>query len=181
MKLINRSGVVCLVGLWCVVVAPVLGQTVEWPSYAADVAGTKYSPLEQINHQTVGDLEIAWRQPVIPEAIRDGSTVRGPVAAQNTPLMAGGLLYVSTGLGTVAALDPSTGDVVWNDDVPVFEGNDRNRRARQTRGVANWTDGEDARVLAARGPKLVALNAQTGERYPEFGTDGEVDLRDGLI
>ena len=180
MKLINRSGVICLVGLWCVVVAPVLGQTVEWPSYAADVAGTKYSPLEQINHQTVGDLEIAWRQPVIPEAIRDGSTVRGPVAAQNTPLMAGGLLYVSTGLGTVAALDPSTGDVVWNDDVPVFEGNDRDRRARQTRGVAYWTDGEDARVLAARGPKLVALNAQTGERYPEFGTDGEVDLRDGL-
>ncbi|HIC57953.1 MAG TPA: pyrroloquinoline quinone-dependent dehydrogenase, partial [Acidobacteria bacterium] len=153
----------------------------EWSSYASDVAGSKYLPLEQINQRTVSDLAIAWRQPVIPDAIRDGSTVRGPVAAQNTPLMAGGLLYVSTGLGTVAALDPSTGDVVWNDDVPVFSGNDSNRRARQTRGVAYWTDGEEARVLAARGPKLVALNARTGERVPDFGTDGEVDLRDGLI
>ena len=181
MKPPNRAGVIGVVGFWCLAIVPVLGQTVEWPSYAADVAGSKYSPLEQINQQTVGDLEIAWRQPVIPEAIRDGSTVRGPVAAQNTPLMAGGLLYVSTGLGTVAALEPSTGDVVWNDAVPVFAGTERNRRARQTRGVAYWTDGEDARVLAARGPKLVALNARTGERYPDFGTDGEVDLRDGLI
>ena len=107
MKPQNRAGVIGLVGFWCLAVVPVLGQTVEWPSYAADVAGSKYSPLEQINQQTVGDLEIAWRQPVIPEAIRDGSTVRGPVAAQNTPLMAGGLLYVSTGLGTVAALELS--------------------------------------------------------------------------
>ena len=181
MEFINKSGVIRLVMLWCAAVVPAYGQTVEWSSYASDVAGSKYLPLEQINQRTVSGLAITWRQPVIPDAIRDGSTVRGPVAAQNTPLMAGGLLYVSTGLGTVAALDPSTGDVVWNDDVPVFSGNDSNRRARQTRGVAYWTDGEDARVLAARGPKLVALNARTGERVPDFGTDGEVDLRDGLI
>ena len=170
-----------LVLLLCVTTSPVVAQSVEWPSYASDVSGSKYLSLDQINLQTVSDLEIAWRQPVIPDAIRDGSTIRGTVASQNTPLMAGGLLYVSTGLGTVAALDASTGEVVWNDAVPVYSGNERDRRVRQTRGVAYWTDGDDARVLAARGPKLVALNARTGERYADFGTNGEVDIRDDLV
>ena len=175
------SFVAYLVLLLCVIASPVVGQSVEWPSYASDVSGSKYSPLDQINPRTVNGLEIVWRQPVIPDAIRNGSTIRGTVASQNTPLMAGGLLYVSTGLGTVAALDASTGEVVWNDAVPVYSGNETDRRARQTRGVAYWTDGNDARVLAARGPKLVALNARTGERYADFGTDGEVDIRDDLV
>ena len=37
------------------------GQTVEWTAYAADHAGTKYLPLDQINAETVADLEIVWR------------------------------------------------------------------------------------------------------------------------
>ncbi len=150
-------------------------QTVEWPSYAADQAGTKYSALDQINAGNVGDVEIVWRQPVIPDAIRDGDTTRGPVGSQTTPLMAGGMLYFSTGLGTIAALEPTTGEVLWN------TGPSDGVRVRQTRGVAYWTDGEEARVIATLGPKLVSLDARTGERDPGFGESGEVDLRLGLI
>ena len=157
------------------VAAPAAAQTVEWPSYAADAAGTKYSPLDQINAETVGDVEIVWRQPVIPDAIRGGDTSRGPVGSQTTPLMAGGLLYFSTGLGTVAALEPTTGEVVWN------TGPGDGVRVRQTRGVAWWTDGEEARVVATLGPKLVSLDARTGERDAGFGAAGEVDLRLGLV
>ena len=164
----------------CLSPSPAESQTVEWPSYAHDVFGTKYSPLDQIDASNVDELEIVWRQPVIPDAIRDGDTSVGTSNSQNTPLMAGGLLYVSTGFGTVAALDPTTGDVVWNDDVPVFADAPQ-QRTRAPRGVAYWTDGDDARVIAARGPKLVALNAKTGERVAGFGDGGEVDLRDGLL
>ena len=156
-------------------------QTVEWSSYAADLAATKYSPLDQINKDTIARLEVVWRQPVIPDAVRNGNTIRGPAASQNTPLMVGGLLYVSTGLGTVAALDARTGDVVWNDASPVEAGEGTTERTRQTRGVAYWSDGEDARVIATRGSKLVALDATTGERCLDFGEGGEVDLRDGLL
>ena len=90
-------------------------QTVEWPNYAHDLAGTKYSPLDQIDASNFSNLEIVWRQLVIPDAIRTPDTSRGPNNSQNTPLMAGGLLYVSTGLGAVAALDPTTGALVWHD------------------------------------------------------------------
>ncbi|MYH29815.1 MAG: PQQ-binding-like beta-propeller repeat protein [Acidobacteria bacterium] len=155
--------------------APAAGQTVEWPSYAADQAGTKYSALDQINAENVSDVEIVWRQPVIPDAIRDGDATRGPVGSQTTPLMAGGMLYFSTGLGTIAALEPTTGEVLWN------TGPSDGVRVRQTRGIAWWTDGEEARVIATLGPKLVSLDARTGERDAGFGESGEVDLRLGLI
>ena len=180
----RASDVVALVGLVLATIGlpgAAAGQEVAWPAYAADAAVTKYSPLDQINRDTIADVEIVWRQPVIPEVTRQGNMTRGPLLSQNTPLMVGGLLYVSTGLGSVAALDATTGEVVWNDEPILEPGADAPVRTRQTRGVAYWTDGEDERVIATRGPMLVALNAKTGARYPDFGEVGEVDLRLGLM
>ena len=156
-------------------------QDVEWRSYGSDAAGSKYSPLDQINAETIGDLEIVWRQSVLPDAVRQGSDLTPPVASQNTPLMADGRLYISTALGTVAALDATTGEVLWFDTPPDRDG-EPFQRVRQTRGVAFWDDpqGDDARVLAVVGSYLVALNAETGERYPDFGDGGEVDLTTGF-
>ena len=50
-------------------------------------------------------------------------------------------------------------------------------RGTATRGVAYWTDGREERIIAVVGHTLVALNARTGARHRDFGTDGEVDLR----
>ena len=65
--------------------SPAAGQTVEWPSYAADQAGTKYSALDQINAENVSDVEIVWRQPVIPDAIRDGRRHARPASDRKLP------------------------------------------------------------------------------------------------
>ena len=157
-------------------------QDVEWRSYGSDAAGTKYSPLDQINRETIGDLQVVWRQSVLPEAMREGrDDFTPPVASQNTPLMADGRLYISSALGTVAALDATTGEVLWFDTPPDRDG-ESFTRVRQTRGVAYWDDPQtdDARVLAVVGSHLVALNAGTGERYPDFGDGGEVDLTQGF-
>jgi len=49
-----------------------------------------------------------------------------------------------------------------------------------TRSLAYWTDGKDERIIALVGGRnLVALNAKTGKRYPDFGDGGQVDLRKG--
>ena len=61
--------------------------------------------------------------------------------SQNTPLMAKGLLYIMTGLGVVAALDATTGEVVWFDAPPAPEG-EETERGFAARGVAYWADGE---------------------------------------
>ena len=159
---------------------PAYAQQVEWRSYGSDAAGTKYTPLDQINKDTVGDLEIAWRQSVLPDPIRGDREITASVASQNTPLMADGRLYISSGLGTVAALDARTGEVLWHDEPPGRDG-EPFQRVRQTRGVAYWEDEDsgEARVLAVVGAYLVALDARTGGRFPDFGEGGEVDLRKG--
>jgi len=171
---------IILSSAFIVVALPARAQEVEWRSYGSDVAGTKYSPLDQINAETIEGLEIIWRQSVIPDAVKGERDITASVAAQNTPLMADGRLYISTGLGTVAALDATTGEVLWF-DAPPDRGGEPFQRARQTRGVAYWDDPEstDARVLAVVGSSLVALNARTGERYSTFGNGGEVDLTKG--
>jgi len=146
----------------------------EWPAYASDKASSKYSPLDQINKENVARLQIAWRQSTIPDEARHGSTIPAPARSQNTPLMVDGLLYISTGLGSISALDATTGAVVWSADPqrgPGAEG----PRGNTTRGVAYWHD----RVIAVVGPFLTAFDAKTGERVPAFGDAGVVDLRRG--
>jgi glucose dehydrogenase len=159
----------------------------EWRFYGGDQGAKKYSRLAQINKDTVKNLRIVWRQSAIPQEVRQGPDAPVPYYYSHTPLMVGGLLYMSTGYGTVAALDAATGKVVWFDPpitvreqsptVPL-EGLDP-VRGTPTRGLAYWTDGKDGRIVAITGQSLVALNARTGKRYQDFGNRGEVDLSKG--
>jgi glucose dehydrogenase len=87
----------------------------EWRSYAGTNAGLKYSPLDQINKSNVNNLKIAWRQSSMPVEIRKGRTsVALPVNYQTTPVMVDGLLYMTASDGSVAALNPGSGAVVWS-------------------------------------------------------------------
>src|SRR5207253_2650982 len=121
-----------------------------------DAGAKKYSPLNQINKDTVKDLRIVWRQSATPQEMRQGPDAPVPYAYTHTPLMAGGLLYMSTGYGTVAALNAATGKLVWFDPpvgireqsptVPL-ERADR-VPGGPTRSLGYWTDGKDPRVIA---------------------------------
>src|ERR1051326_5539974 len=108
----------------------------NWPAYSGDKASTKYSPLDQINKDTVGKLQIAWRQSGVPAELKaiwpdaDGAT-----NFQNTPIMVDGLLYMSSSVGSVVALDAATGKVVWF-DMPPAEPGKPPARAGSVRGVA---------------------------------------------
>ncbi len=153
----------------------------EWPAYGADKAGTKYSPLDQINRETIGKLRIAWRRSGMPEELRaDFPNVGGPRNFQHTPIMVNGLLYMSSVVGAVVALDPTTGKTVWYDHLPPRRDGSGLERGGSTRSLTYWTDGTDARIITNVGSNLVALNAKTGERYPDFGDGGEVDLTRGF-
>ena len=158
-------------------VAGLYGQDYEWKGYAGSNASLKYSSLDQINRDTVDQLEIVWRQSATPLEIRQGNPdAPVPFNYQNTPLMIGRRLFMSTGYGTVAALDATTGEVLWFDVPPQREGNEISRGAA-SRGVAYWTDDQEERIIAVSGHYLVALDPVTGSRFPGFGNGGEIDLR----
>jgi quinoprotein glucose dehydrogenase len=148
----------------------------DWPAYSGDKASTKYSPLDQINRDSVKDVRIAWRQSAVPAELKAMfPDAQGPTNWQNTPIMVDGLLYMSSGVGVIVALDAATGKVVWFDTPPHDEGKPP-ARAGSTRGVAYWANGNDSRIFAMHGANLIALNARTGKRYLDWGTNGQIDL-----
>src|SRR2546422_11603093 len=145
----------------------------EWPYYTADLKGTKYSPLDQINASNFKDLEVAWRFKT------DNLGTRPEYKLEGTPLMVKGILYTTGGTRrAVVALRAETGELLWTHSE--FEGARAVAAPRQLsgRGLAYWTDGRDERILYyTPGYKLIALNAKTGLRVPTFGQDGIVDLK----
>ena len=80
----------------------------EWPHYTADLRGTKYSPLDQINASNFNKLEIAWRFKT------DSLGTRPEYKLEGTPLMVGGVLYTTGGTRrAVVALDAQSGELLW--------------------------------------------------------------------
>src|SRR5262249_36957714 len=80
----------------------------EWPMYTADLAGSKYRPLDQINASNFGKLEVAWRFKT------DSFGTKPEYKLEGTPLMVNGIIYATAGTRRdVVALDAKTGEVVW--------------------------------------------------------------------
>src|SRR5437879_7325208 len=145
----------------------------EWPTYAADLAGTRYRPLDQINASNFSDLEIAWR--IKTDSFGD----RPEYKLEGTPLMVNRVLYATAGSRrAVIALDPETGELLWIHGE--HEGKRGGAAPRQLsgRGLAYWSDGKEERVFyVTPGYLLICLNAKTGVRVPYFGENGFVDLK----
>ena len=100
---------------------------------------------------------------------------------ETTPVMVGGVLYASTSLSQVAAIEPQSGATLWLYDPKTFEGPTPPNLGFVHRGVAYWADGDDQRILVGTGDAyLIALEAKTGQPIPTFGQGGRIDLRQGL-
>ena len=171
--------VLCVSGATWSVMAQEEGADAEWRSYSADLAATKYSPLDQIDAENVTSLTIEWTRRAVDQSILDQAP--GLSYLDNfrvTPLMVDGVLYSPNAVGLVEAFDAGTGETLWVQE-PVGE-KPQAYRGRSTRGVSFWSDGSDSRILVQRGEYLTALNAKTGASYPDFGDGGHVDLTAGL-
>jgi quinoprotein glucose dehydrogenase len=150
----------------------------EWPHYNADLRGSRYSPLDQINGANFSSMRVAWRFKT------DNLGPRPEYKLEGTPLMVKGVLYTTGGTRrSVIALDARTGELIWAHSLR--EGKRAAIAPRQLsgRGVGYWTDGKgDERVLyVTTGYRLVALNAKNGAVIGSFGTDGIVDLKVGVV
>ena len=96
------------------------------------------------------------------------------LGSEVTPIVAGGLMYISTPYSRVVALDPATGKEVWAYTTPANSG------VPSLRGVEYWPgDGTHAAeiLFGTRDGLLIALDAKTGKGVSTFGTDGVLDMR----
>ena len=153
----------------------------EWRSYAGNIAGQKYSPLDQIDASNFSQLRVVWEWTTVdqrlsrttpgggewsasldaivdslvadtPNLYREGQSPN-PSRFQATPLMVGGVVYFNTPLSQGVAVDATTGETLWVFNPKTYEEGTPSMSGPWTqRGVAYWTDGEeDERILWGTG------------------------------
>jgi PQQ-dependent dehydrogenase (methanol/ethanol family) len=128
----------------------------DWLNYRRTYDVTAFSPLTQINRDTVGDLRVVWAY-----SMRDNSRW---VA---TPIVANGLMYVSEGTGRVVAFDVETGEVVWTHVRTYPEDVSKSEAYPRHRGVSIYGD---TIYWGTADSFLVALDARTGQQLWETKT-----------
>lgn len=157
----------------------------EWTAYGGDGQGQRHAPLSQITPRNVGQLELAW-------SFRTGELGAGFDRAKDaltfeaTPLQVGDSLFFNTATGKVFALDAAMGTQRWQFDAQVDKGRDYSEMT--TRGVSYWRDANatpgavcSQRILFATiDARLFAIDAGTGKRCGDFGSNGEVALSNGV-
>jgi quinoprotein glucose dehydrogenase len=137
----------------------------EWRYIWGDPSANRYSPLDQINAQNFGDLEVAW--------IWRGDNF-GPepdFILRSTPIYADGIMYTVAGTRrTVVAIDPATGETLWTYREPFTERWATSPRDNYGRGVAYYeVDGRGIIYMVSPGFFLHALDAKTGLPLEGFG------------
>jgi quinoprotein glucose dehydrogenase len=157
--------------------APVLLVAQEWPAYAGDPGGSKYSRLKQINRENVSRLKVAWTYHT--GDISDGSEYPPRSAFETTPLVIDGVMYATTPYSRLIALEAETGKELWTFDPKL----DKEKPANLfiSRGAAWWSDGTKRRIfLGTLDGRLFSIDTQTGKPDDSFGAAGFVDLRKGV-
>ncbi|HEV1285628.1 MAG TPA: pyrroloquinoline quinone-dependent dehydrogenase [Bryobacteraceae bacterium] len=136
-----------------------------WSDYSGNSDSAQYSALEQINRSNVSKLEVAW-------TFSTGDRNKYFF----NPLVVGNVVYVLAKNNSIVALDAATGKEIWtHDSGPEI-------RIITNRGINYWEskDRTDRRLLFASNHFLRAIDARTGKTVESFGTNGAVNLKEGL-
>ena len=85
----------------------------EWPAYAGDIKGTRYSPLAQVDASNFNRLQVAWRFKT------DNFGPYPEWKLEGTPIMVKGVLYTTAGTRrAVIALDAKSGEQIIGTALP---------------------------------------------------------------
>ena len=149
----------------------------NWLTHGRTYDEQRFSPLSEINGDTVGELGLAW--------FFDVPTERGMEA---TPIVVDGRMYVSGSWSIVYALDAATGQELWRYDPKVPKSWAQYACCDAVnRGVAVWGDSVFVGTLDGY---LVAIDAVSGEerwrvdtidRKPPYTITGAPRVVDGLV
>ena len=157
----------------------------DWAHYGNDPGHSKYAPLEQINKNNVHELQVHWNW----ASIDNQSVVERPQFVPSgfkaTPITKNGVLYVSTPLGHIAAIDARTGEEKWTFSTNTWEHGRPANNGFNHRGVTFWDkptpDGFEPRIIMSTANAFLwSIDADTGEPDDSFGTNGKTDLTEGL-
>jgi quinohemoprotein ethanol dehydrogenase len=126
----------------------------NWFFKGGDFSGAHFTPLDQVNVDTVAELGLAW-----------STNLPIPDGTPTTPIVVDGVIYIGGAYSKVVALDAATGEIRWTYDPDVRRAFDKRPSlswiARANRGVAVWGDTVFATTADCR---LIAIDAATGRQ-----------------
>ena len=132
----------------------------NWLAYGRNFYEQRYSPLNQINTESVKRLGLEWSMPLA----RDNSLV-------GTPLAVDGVLYFTGSWSVTRAVEAKTGKLLWEFDPKSIEhaGERLRNMWDSSRGLAYW---KGAVLICTIDGRLIALDAKTGkQRWSTQTTD----------
>ncbi len=156
----------------------------NWGVYGGNSENIKYSALKEVDTGNVKNLKIAW-------VYSSGQTSATNTTDMKTnAIVVDGVLYGLNPQLKLFALDAATGKEKWVYDPGTVPEKGKNigrgpfaSSTKISRGVAFYRGSDvDQRILytPGGGHVLYCINALTGKVIPSFGTNGMVDLHEGL-
>lgn len=145
----------------------------DWDSYLGDKSVSHFSTLNQIDTNNVQKLVPVW-------TYHSGDTNQQSASQiQCNPLVINGVLYGTSPMLKLFALDATTGKLQWEFN-PFADTTKTKVQLHVNRGLAYWSDGNDRRLFYGAGSSLYCIDAGSGKPVSEFGDSGRVSLKDGL-
>ncbi|MFC0337469.1 quinoprotein glucose dehydrogenase [Kushneria avicenniae] len=160
---------------------PLVPDSPTWSSFHGQLNAQKYSPLDQINVDNVGQLEKVWE--VHTGDVSDGSGDTPATVWSATPVFANDTLYIGTPFYKLIAYDPATGEEKWRFDTQSSR-EALTQPVLKNRGVAYWeaddpVEGESCQKIVYMGTmdaQLFALDADTGKPCQDFADNGVLNV-----
>lgn len=123
----------------------------NWSSYGLDYTEQRFSPLTQVDRESVAGLRLDW-----------AFDVPNAVSINSTPLAIDGVIYFSADRAIVHAVAADTGKPLWSYDPQSWKHAPRGiaYAFNTNRGITHW----QGRIFVGTGDgRLVALDRHTGE------------------
>lgn len=132
-----------------------------WDAYLGGAESSQFSALTQITKDNVNQLQVAWTYETGPGQ-----------PPQFNPIVADGKMFVLRGDGKIAALDPATGQEIWQSGTTGRIG---------VRGINYWQsqDGTDRRLVFLNDGLVRAIDTRTGQYIRDFSIDLRAALPEG--
>ena len=127
----------------------------NWGAAGGSYANDRYSTLDEITTENVGDLKGVWKTD-----LRNSGT-EAKYSGESQPVVSDGVIYVTTGKNDVFAVDVESGRILWQ-----YEGN---LNQKITTICCGWLNrgvalGDGRVYMGQLDGKVVALDQETGER-----------------
>src|SRR5918994_4474100 len=129
--------------------------TEAWLTNGGTLMNQRYSPLDEIDTDNVGDLKGVWMTDL------GGSGVAAKYSAEAQPIVYEGVMYVPTGADDVFAVSVDTGKVLWRYQANLDQKISTVCCGWLSRGVAL---GDGKVYLGQLDGSLVALDQKTGKK-----------------